>query len=100
MELGVGREARIDSRTTKEIQGDERLGQKAVPKMKRKVFVSAAETGDEMVLERADGTFSGIAAVDIAGGTSWKSIPSAVMNCWSVVEASLSSFWSCGRRPR
>ncbi len=65
MDLGVGGEAGIDAGTTKEIHGDERLGQEAVPKMKRKVFVSAAETGDEMVLERADGTFSGIAAVDI-----------------------------------
>ncbi len=33
--------------------------------MQREVLVGAAEAGDEVVLEGADGTFSGIAAVDV-----------------------------------
>ena len=65
MELGVGGEARIDSRTTKEIQGDERMWQEAVPKVKREVLVSAAETGYKVVLEGAHGAFSCIAGMDM-----------------------------------
>ena len=35
--------------------------------MQREVLVSAAETSNEVVFEGADGTFSGIAAVDVRG---------------------------------
>jgi len=33
--------------------------------MKREVFVRAAEAGDEVVFERANGAFGGIASVDV-----------------------------------
>jgi hypothetical protein len=36
-----------------------------VPEVQREVFVGAAEPGDEAVLERVNGVFSGIAAVDM-----------------------------------
>jgi hypothetical protein len=37
------------------------LGQEFIPEVQREMFVNAAEAGDKVVLERADGTFGGIA---------------------------------------
>jgi hypothetical protein len=37
------------------------LGQEFIPQVQREMFVNAAEAGDEMVLERANGTFGGVA---------------------------------------
>ena len=43
------------------------MGKESVPKVQREVLVGAAETSDEVVFEGADGTFGGIAAVDVRG---------------------------------
>ena len=37
---------------------------KTIPQVEREVFVDAAETSNEVIFERADGAFGGIAAVD------------------------------------
>jgi len=34
-----------------------------IPKVKREIFVGATEAGNEVVFERVDGTFSGIAVM-------------------------------------
>ena len=68
MDLGVGRELGIDTGTAEKVQGDESLGEEAIPKMQRKVGVGAAESGNEVVLERVDGAFGGVAAVDTRRG--------------------------------
>jgi len=41
------------------------LGEEAIPKVNGKVFVSAAETGNEVIFEGAHGMFSSIASVDV-----------------------------------
>ena len=40
------------------------MGKEFVPKVKREVWVGAAEPGDEVVLERSDGAFSGVATME------------------------------------
>ena len=39
----------------------------SIPKMKRKITIGAAETGDEVIFECADGTFSSIGTMDARG---------------------------------
>ena len=41
------------------------MGKKTVRKVERKILVCAAEAGNEMVFERSDGSFGGVAAVDV-----------------------------------
>jgi len=41
------------------------LGEEVIPKVNGKVFVSTAETGNEVIFEGANGTFSSIASVDM-----------------------------------
>ena len=67
MELGPCRESGINTRTTKEIEGEFSLRQKAVPKVQWEVFVSAAEASNEMIFESTDGSVSGIASVHARG---------------------------------
>jgi hypothetical protein len=42
----------------------EGLGDKTIPEMEREIFVSAAETGNEVIFEGADGAFCSIASMD------------------------------------
>ena len=64
VELGPGRELGVQAGTTEEVQGDDCLGDEAVPQVEREVFVDAAEARDEVVFERANGAFGGVASVD------------------------------------
>ena len=67
MYLSPGREVGIDPGASHEVQSHESLRQQFVPKMKWKVFVGAAETGDEMVFEGANGSFSSVRCDDGCG---------------------------------
>lgn len=67
MDLGPSGESRIDSRSSEQVQGEDGMGHQPVPKMERKVGVSAGKASDKMILERADGTFSGVGSVDARG---------------------------------
>jgi hypothetical protein len=67
MKLGVGGQLGIDAGPTKEIEGNEGLGEKAVPKMKGKIRVRGTEASNEVILEGAYGPFSGITAVQMGG---------------------------------
>ncbi len=40
------------------------MGEEFVPQMEREIFVDAAQAGDEVIFERANCTFSGVAAVE------------------------------------
>jgi hypothetical protein len=44
------------------------LREKFVPEIERKVWMSAAEAGDEVVLEGLDGSFGPVATVEASGG--------------------------------
>jgi hypothetical protein len=46
-----------------EIETKQSVGKEAIPKMKRKIRVRAAETGNEVVLEGTYGAFGGVATV-------------------------------------
>jgi len=65
MKLRPSRQAGVDAGPAQEIEREFSLGEQAVPEMHREVLVRAAEAGDEVVLEGADGTFGGIAAMDM-----------------------------------
>jgi hypothetical protein len=65
--LGVGREARVDSGAAQEVQSEERLWEEAIPEVERVIAVGAAKACDEMIFERPDGAFSGIAAMKMRG---------------------------------
>jgi len=67
VELGLGGETGVDAGAAEEVEGDERLGKEAVPQVEGEVGVSGTEAGDEMIFERADGAFGGIAAVEVRG---------------------------------
>jgi hypothetical protein len=64
-DLGVAREFWVDSRGPKQVESDDGLGDEATPQMERKVFVGAAEAGDEVFFERSDGPFGGVGAMDV-----------------------------------
>jgi len=59
----MGRQLGIDSRTTKQVQGQLSLTEDTIPEMQREVRIGAHEQSNEMVLESVDGTFRGAAAV-------------------------------------
>ena len=62
MQLGV------DARSSYEVERQDRLVEEAIPEVEREVRVNAAEAGDEVILEGANGAFRGIAAMDPRGG--------------------------------
>jgi hypothetical protein len=64
MELGVGGELGVDAGATEEVESQQCLGQEAIPQVHGKFFVQATEPCDEVILERADGAFRGIATMD------------------------------------
>jgi hypothetical protein len=68
VELGPGRQVGVEAGAAQEVESEECLGDKSIPEMKREVFVDTAEAGDEVVLEGADGTLGGVAAVDARRG--------------------------------
>lgn len=68
MNLCPGREAGINARAAKEVEGKDGLGQKTAPQMKGKEGISAAEPSNKVVFKRADGTFCSIATMDARGG--------------------------------
>jgi hypothetical protein len=59
----VGGQLGIDAGATEKIEGNEGLGEEAVPKMQGKIRVSGAETSNKVVLEGADGPFGCITTV-------------------------------------
>ena len=61
----MSREARVDAGAAEEVEGDERLGEEFVPEGEGEVGVGAAEAGDKVVFEGADGAFGGVVAVDV-----------------------------------
>ena len=66
----MGGKVGVDVRGSEEIQGEEGLRQETVPEMEGKVGVCTAESGNEMILEGADGAFGRVASMDM-GGASW-----------------------------
>lgn len=65
MYLGVRGKLGIDARTPQEVEGDDGVGQKTIPKVQRKVGVGTAQPCNEMVFEGPDGPFSCISAVEM-----------------------------------
>ena len=55
------------TRAAKKIQREHGLREKFVPELEWKIGVGAAEAGDEMVLESANGALGGVAAMDAWG---------------------------------
>jgi hypothetical protein len=68
VDLGIGREARVDAGAAEKVEGDEGLWKETIPKVQGKVGVGAAEASNEMIFERPNGTFGGIASVDAGRG--------------------------------
>jgi hypothetical protein len=65
VDLGKGGEFWIELGAAQEVQRDEGLDKKAIPKVKRKFLVGAAGAQDKMVNERANGMFSIVTAVQV-----------------------------------
>ena len=65
VELRPQGELWVEPGAAKQVQGDKRLGNEAIPEVQGEVFINAARTSDEMVLESSDGSFSRVAAVDV-----------------------------------
>ncbi len=61
--MGEGGELRVETRTAHQVQREFGLGEKLVPQVEWKVLVDAAQAGDEMIFERADGTFRSVASM-------------------------------------
>ena len=49
----------------KEIERQGALGNQAAPQVHGKLFVRAAEAGNEVVFPAADGSFGGVASMDV-----------------------------------
>lgn len=64
MDLGIGGQLGVDAGATKEIQSHFGLGEQEVPQVEWKLFVEAAEDGDEVVLECPNGAFGAVSSVD------------------------------------
>ena len=60
-----GRNGKGDVGLAKEVQGEFCLGQQAVPEEVGKGIRDSRQNGEEVCFERADGTFSDVAAVNI-----------------------------------
>ena len=54
----------LDRELRSKFESELSLGDEFIPKMQGKIFVGAAESGDEMVLEGTDSTFSSISSMD------------------------------------
>ena len=67
VEMGFGRQARIEAGGPKKIESSGGLREKMAPQVEGELFVGSTKDGDKMVLERLDGTFSGISAVTVWG---------------------------------
>lgn len=65
VELGPGRQTRVQAGAAEQVQGEKGLRKEAIPEVKWKVLVGAAEAGDEMVLESTDCAFGGVAAMGV-----------------------------------
>ena len=59
-----GRDGRCNIGLAKEVQGEFCLGQQTVPQEVGKVIRDSCQNGEEVCLERADGMFSDVAAVN------------------------------------
>ena len=64
IKLGPGRELRVEAGATEQIQGEDSLGDEAIPQVEGKELVHTAETSNEVIFERADGAFGGVSTVD------------------------------------
>ena len=65
VELCLGGEAWINAGLAKEIERQGALGNEAAPQVHGKLFIRAAEAGDEVVFPAADGSFGGVASMDV-----------------------------------
>jgi hypothetical protein len=63
----VGGQLGIDAGATKKIEGNEGLGEEAVPKMQGEIRVRGAEASNKVILEGAYGSFGGITTVQMGG---------------------------------
>ena len=68
IDLGMGRQFGIDSRSPEEVEGQFCSWNKTVPEMEWEVGVSAAEACNEVIFEGANGAFSRVAAMDAGRG--------------------------------
>jgi hypothetical protein len=59
----------MNSGRTKEIEGQRRLRQEPIPLSEREFRMDGAEDGNEMILERPDGTFGGVSTVFFRGNS-------------------------------
>jgi hypothetical protein len=64
----VGGQLGIDAGATKKIEGNEGLGEEAVPKMQGEIRVRGTEASNKVILEGAYGSFGGITTVQMGGG--------------------------------
>ncbi len=60
-----------------EVQCQFGLREEAVPKVKRKVFVGATETSNEMIFKGEDGAFSSIAVINMW----WDQLEIHILGC-------------------
>ena len=67
VEVCPGRLRRVDGGLTEEVKRELGLGQELVPEELREGGIDAGQYGEEVGLERLDGTFGGVTAVDIGG---------------------------------
>ena len=64
VQLRPSGEVGIEAGTAQEVESEYGLGDKAIPQVQGEGFVDTAEASDEMILEGADGAFSGVATMD------------------------------------
>ena len=64
IDLSLRGQFRINARAAQEIEGKLGLREQFVPEMQWKVFIHTAQARDKMILERANGAFSGVAAME------------------------------------
>ena len=65
----MSREQRMNAGRTKEIEGQHCLRQEPIPLSEREFRMDGAEDGNEMILERPDGTFGGVSTVFFRGNS-------------------------------
>jgi hypothetical protein len=56
---------RVDAGLAQQIESNEALWEQLIPQIQRRGWVSGTEARNEMILERADGSFSGVASMNM-----------------------------------
>ena len=64
VELRLSGQLGVEPRAAKQIESEESLRQELVPEMHGKILVETAEAGNEVIFERPNGPFGGVASMD------------------------------------